>query len=111
MSDVEFLNWLADRLGNVYGEYLNADFVIRLRKIAQDDGWIPICTAPKDRTEICIFSPTVGILNRARWRPAKNHWESEYGSCDDATYWRPTLKPPLKRLYYDQPDTQAGGEG
>jgi hypothetical protein len=34
MSDKEFLNWLADRLVNVYGESEYVDFVHKLRNIA-----------------------------------------------------------------------------
>ena len=33
-TDAEFLNWIADRFVNVYGESENVDFVQRLRKIA-----------------------------------------------------------------------------
>lgn len=35
MSDSEFLDWLADRLVNVYGESENVDFVRRLRGLAR----------------------------------------------------------------------------
>lgn len=38
MSDSEFLNWLADRLVNVYGESENVDFVQKLRKVAGFSG-------------------------------------------------------------------------
>lgn len=34
MKDLEFLNWIADRLVNVYGESPNVDFVHKLREIA-----------------------------------------------------------------------------
>jgi len=34
MKDSEFLNWIADRLINVYGETENVDFVIKLRTVA-----------------------------------------------------------------------------
>lgn len=33
MTDKEFLNWIADRLLNVFGEDPNADFIHRLRNI------------------------------------------------------------------------------
>jgi hypothetical protein len=35
VSDREFLEWLIDRLVNVYGESPNVDFIHRLRKIAE----------------------------------------------------------------------------
>jgi hypothetical protein len=34
MNDKEFLNWIIDRLINVYNENPNVDFIHRLRKIA-----------------------------------------------------------------------------
>ena len=34
MTDQQFLNWIADRLVNVYGEPESIDFIIRLREIA-----------------------------------------------------------------------------
>jgi hypothetical protein len=34
MTDTEFLEWLIDRLVDVYGENPNVDFIHRLRKIA-----------------------------------------------------------------------------
>ena len=36
MKDKEFLNQIADRLVHVYGENENIDFIIRLRKIANE---------------------------------------------------------------------------
>ncbi len=36
MSDKEFLLWLASRLVNVYGEYEQTDFVLRLKEIANE---------------------------------------------------------------------------
>lgn len=33
-TDATFLNWIADRLVNVYKESPNVDFVLRLREIA-----------------------------------------------------------------------------
>lgn len=36
MTDKEFLNWLADRLVNVYNESPNVDFVHKLKKIAEN---------------------------------------------------------------------------
>ena len=34
MNDKEFLNWIIDRLINIYNESPNVDFIHRLRKIA-----------------------------------------------------------------------------
>ena len=34
MADKEFLNWIADRLVNVYGENENTDYIRYLRQIA-----------------------------------------------------------------------------
>lgn len=34
MDDKAFLNWLVDRLVNVHNEPTNADFVVRLRELA-----------------------------------------------------------------------------
>lgn len=35
-DDKEFLNWLADRLVNVYNESPNVDFVLKLKQIADN---------------------------------------------------------------------------
>jgi len=35
MPDKEFLNWLADRLVNVYNESENVDFVQKLKAVAE----------------------------------------------------------------------------
>ena len=35
MSDSEFLNWMANRLVNKYGESPNTDFVLKLRDMAK----------------------------------------------------------------------------
>jgi hypothetical protein len=35
MTDREFLNFIADRLVHLYGNRENADFVLRLREIAE----------------------------------------------------------------------------
>lgn len=35
-KDKEFLDWLADRLENVYKENPNTDFIVKLRKIANN---------------------------------------------------------------------------
>ena len=35
MTDDEFLNWIADRIVNVYGESEYVDFVLKLREIAK----------------------------------------------------------------------------
>lgn len=34
MTDKEFLNWIITRLTNMFGDDPNADFIHRLRKIA-----------------------------------------------------------------------------
>jgi hypothetical protein len=36
LSEKSFLNWIADRLVNVYGESENVDFINRLREIGDD---------------------------------------------------------------------------
>ena len=36
MNDKEFLNWIVDRLVHIYEENENTDFIIRLRKIANE---------------------------------------------------------------------------
>lgn len=36
MTDAQFLDWVADRLVNVYGESPNVDFVNKLRRMAID---------------------------------------------------------------------------
>lgn len=38
MTEKQFLHWIADRLVHVYGESENVDFVLKLRKIADDVG-------------------------------------------------------------------------
>jgi hypothetical protein len=35
MNDKDFLNWIADRFVNVYGESENVDFVLKLRAMAR----------------------------------------------------------------------------
>lgn len=36
LDEKTFLNWIADRLVNVYGESENVDFINRLREIGDD---------------------------------------------------------------------------
>lgn len=36
MIDADFIDWIADRMINVYGENEYYDFVIRLRQIAKE---------------------------------------------------------------------------
>ena len=36
-EDKEFLSWVADRLVHVYKENQNVDFVLKLRKMAEDE--------------------------------------------------------------------------
>lgn len=36
MENKKFLNWIADRLVNVYGESSNVDFVLKFREIANE---------------------------------------------------------------------------
>lgn len=47
MDDKNFLNWLADRLVNLYAERESTDFVIRLRKIASQQNNPNILTIKK----------------------------------------------------------------
>lgn len=35
MTDSDFLNWIADRIVNIYGESEQVDFVLRLRRMAK----------------------------------------------------------------------------
>jgi len=40
MNNKDFLNWIADRLVNVYGESENIDFIIKLRSIPNSQKYI-----------------------------------------------------------------------
>lgn len=60
--------------------------------------WLPVETAPTDRTEILIYSQGNGVAKAAYW--GENKWEVQtYTTCccdyyNDVTHWMPLPEPP-----------------
>ena len=60
MGDSEFLNWIADRLVFVHGDMEGQDFIIRLRKMA-NEAHSPFVVNEIDHTVIMDIEMPSGI--------------------------------------------------
>lgn len=66
----------------------------------QDDGWLPIESAPRDGTEILLYSPgdklNAKTINVGKWCDKNQSWDScmAWYEQDEVTLWHPITPPP-----------------
>ena len=96
-TDKQHLQWIHDRLVQVYGVDEREDWMWKLREIIERQGWQPISTAPKDQWLLVWYQDAA---YSAKFSTAWGFWDLpgpvELDSCCRLfpTHWMPLLNPP-----------------
>ena len=99
-ADKEHLQWIHDRLVQVYAVDEREDWMWKLREIIERQGWQQISTAPKDGTAVIL-----GHWNYCdgwAWEQTLASWDKSFlmwhtvGYNNPHTHWHPISEPPRR---------------